>query len=91
MDATGPLACAFRIARERIAPGRDVIWEGKHQVDRVIVTKTRGTISVPPPDPAVAGKPVLARAGLPPGFTHKGLRSYARGGYGDVGAPRSPD
>ena len=28
---------------------------------------------------------------LPPGFTHKGLRSYARGGYGDVGAPRSPD
>src|SRR4051812_28271213 len=25
-----------------------------------------------------------------PGFTHKGLRSYARGGFGDVRAPRAP-
>ena len=43
-----------------------------------------------------AGRPGSDRDALDPfrgdaGFTHKGLRSYARGGYGDVGAPRSPD
>jgi hypothetical protein len=64
MDATGPLAQAFKAARERITPGHDAIWEEKHRVDRVIVTKTRGTISGPPPSGATAGKPVLARAGF---------------------------
>jgi hypothetical protein len=60
MDTTGPLAQAFRAARERITPGHDEIWEEKHRVDRVIVTKTRGTFSVPPFDTA---KPILVRAG----------------------------
>jgi len=32
----------------------------------------------------------LKRLGVGSGFTHKGLRSYARGGFGDVRAPRSP-
>src|SRR5215204_2080330 len=71
MDATGPLARAFKAARERITPGHDAIWEEKHRVDRVIVTKTRGTISVPSPDAsATAGKPVLARAGFRLGEKH---------------------
>ena len=70
MDTTGPLACAFRRARERITPGRDAIWEEKHRAARAIVTKTRGTISITPSDGAAAGRPILARAGFRLGENH---------------------
>src|SRR4051812_2656910 len=70
MNTTGPLACAFRRARERIAPGRDAIWEEKHRAARVIVTKTRGTISVPSSDAGETGNPILARAGFRLGERH---------------------
>jgi hypothetical protein len=41
------------------------------------------------PRPCVRGRR-LSGLPSPTRFTHKGLRSYARGGFGDVRAPRSP-
>jgi hypothetical protein len=64
MDTTGLVARAFRTARDSITLGQDAIWEEKHRVDRVIITKTRGTISVPPANAVAADKPILARAGF---------------------------
>ena len=61
IDQSGPVARAFRAARERITPGDDAIWEVKHVVPQVLVTKTRGTFTVAPAD--WNGSVVLARAG----------------------------
>jgi hypothetical protein len=48
IDQSGPVAKAFRAARERITPGDDTIWEVKHAIPRALVTKTRGTYTVAP-------------------------------------------
>ena len=48
IDQSGPVAMAFKAARERITPGDDTIWEVKHVVPGAIVTKTRGTYTVVP-------------------------------------------
>ena len=61
IDQSGPVALAFRAARERITPGNDTIWEEKHKVPGALVTKTRGTYTVAPED--WNGSVVLAKAG----------------------------
>jgi hypothetical protein len=62
IDQSGPMATAFKAARERITPGDNRIWELKHKVPGAIVTKTRGTFTVAPKDWNGAGV-VLAKAG----------------------------
>jgi hypothetical protein len=64
IDTTGPVARAFCAARARITPQNAAIWELKHRVGRVLVIKTRGTITTRPYDRRNAGNPVLARAGF---------------------------
>jgi hypothetical protein len=62
IDQSGPIAQAFRAARQRITPGDDTIWELKHVIPGALVTKTRGSFTVAPEDwdgPSV----VLAKAG----------------------------
>ena len=63
LDTSGPVAKEFAAARARISPEEKSVWEEKHRVGRVIVTKTRGTITIEPFDASDPGKPVLARAG----------------------------
>jgi hypothetical protein len=65
IDCSGPVAAAFSEARLRLTGDRE-IWEQKHEVDGVVVVKTRCTYSRPPVDPATAGRPVLARGGYRP-------------------------
>jgi hypothetical protein len=62
IDQSGPMAIAFKAARERITPGDNRIWELKHKVPGAIVTKTRGTYTVAPKDWNGASV-VLAKAG----------------------------
>ncbi len=62
VDQSGPVALAFRAARARITPGNDAIWEEKHVVPGVVVTKTRGTYTVVP-EGWNGGNVVLAKAG----------------------------
>jgi hypothetical protein len=64
IDTIGPVASAFRAARARIMPNDAAIWEQKHRVGRVLVTKTRGTITTRPHGRRNAGSAVLARAGF---------------------------
>jgi hypothetical protein len=61
IDQSGPMATAFRAARERITPGDSVIWEVKHVIPRALVTKTRGTYTVA--NERCEGSAVLAKAG----------------------------
>jgi hypothetical protein len=65
IDCSGPVAAAFSEARLRLTGDR-AIWEQKHEVDGVVVVKTRCTYSRPTVDPATAGRPVLARGGYRP-------------------------
>ena len=61
VDTSGPVARVFRKTRARILEGTDVtpdVWEVKHVVPGVLVTKTRGTFTTKPVD-----RPVLAKAG----------------------------
>ena len=62
LDETGPVARAFKAARARITPDDHAMWDLKHAVPRVVVTKTRGTFTDAPPD--WTGKPVIARGGF---------------------------
>jgi hypothetical protein len=62
LDESGPVAAAFKAARSRITPDNPAMWEIKHTIPRALVTKTRGTYTVAPPD--WPGTPVLARAGF---------------------------
>jgi hypothetical protein len=62
LDESGPVATAFKAERARITPENPAIWEIKHTIPRVIVTKTRGTFTVGPPD--WPGTPVIARGGF---------------------------
>jgi hypothetical protein len=64
IDTTGSVAGAFHAARARITSNNDAIWEQKHQVGRVLVIKTRGTVTTRPHGRRNAGNPVLARAGF---------------------------
>jgi hypothetical protein len=59
LPINGPVAQAFAASRARISPTKPAMWEGKHAVGRVYVTKTRGTFSVDHTD----GEPILARGG----------------------------
>ena len=61
VDQSGPIATAFKAARERITPGDNTIWEEKHSIPRALVTKTRGTYTVAPE--GWDGSAVLAKAG----------------------------
>ena len=62
IDQSGPVAAAFKAARERITPDDDTIWEVKHVVPGAVVTKTRGTYTVVP-EGWNGGSVVLAKAG----------------------------
>jgi hypothetical protein len=64
IDTSGPVARAFQAVRARIMPNDPAIWEQKHRVGRVLVIKTRGTITTHPYDRRNAETPVLARAGF---------------------------
>ena len=48
IDQSGPVACAFRAARQRITPGDSEIWDVKHTIPGALVSKTRGTYTVAP-------------------------------------------
>ena len=63
VDLTGTVAQAFTAARQRITPDKPSVWEVKHVVPRVLVTKTRGTFTAAPPDWSDPRGPVLAKAG----------------------------
>jgi hypothetical protein len=63
LDVSGPVARVFAAARARITPEKPDVWEEKHRVGRVLVLKTRGTITMAPFDTGNSGNPVLARAG----------------------------
>jgi hypothetical protein len=62
LDESGPVATAFKNARARITPDNPAMWEIKHVIPRALVTKTRGTYTIAPPD--WSGTPVIARAGF---------------------------
>jgi hypothetical protein len=61
IDTSGPIACAFAAARERITPENREIWEVKHRIPRALIMKTRGTFTVAPPD--WRGEALCAQAG----------------------------
>jgi hypothetical protein len=64
IDTTGPVATAFSAARAGITPGNSAVWEEKHRVGRVLILKTRGTVTTRLYPRRSAGNPVLARAGF---------------------------
>ena len=62
IDQSGPVATAFKAARERISWPTTTLWEVKHSIPGALVTKTRGTYTVAPADWNGASV-VLAKAG----------------------------
>jgi hypothetical protein len=58
INQSGPIAKVFATTREALT-GDETIWEVKHKVNRVMVMKTRGSITVD----GYEGEPVIARAG----------------------------
>jgi len=62
IDLSGPAAKLFAELRRHVSESPDVV-EVKHRVGRVLVTKTRGTITVEPGCLGKNGKAVLAKAG----------------------------
>jgi hypothetical protein len=81
IDQSGPVATAFRAARERITPGDDTIWETKHSIPRALVTKTRGTYTVAPEGWDGSGA-VLAKAGYMTPEEARGLTRSSSAGCG---------
>jgi hypothetical protein len=61
IDTSGPVACAFAAARERITGENREIWEVKHRIPRALIMKTRGTFTVAPP--GWRGEALCAQAG----------------------------
>ena len=62
LDTSGPLTRFFAGLRAMLT-GDPTVLEVKHEAGRVLVFRTRGTVSVEPGPQGFAGKPILARAG----------------------------
>jgi hypothetical protein len=62
IDTSGPVTRFFAGLREMLT-GDPTVLEVKHEAGRVLVFRTRGTVSVAPGPHGCAGKPILARAG----------------------------